>query len=523
VEVDSGTGDATAGPGAVGGAIRMTTKDVDDLLRGDQRFGGKLKGSYYTAGEGKNGSVSLYAKLAEELNVLFYGSLREADDYDDGHGKTVANTAYDQESLFFKIHGVVAGDHSYSISHERFGDTGRRPQRPHMVLFPTTVMDHESNRHTTAFNYGYNPDSDLIDLAFSAYYTEQELALSSPFAPFFTMPNVVKSTSWGGDLRNTSIIGQHSITYGTDLRIDHSESWVSGAGSTGDWEGSVFGFYVQDQFQVTDRLVLDFGLRVDSWKFEDDLHNDYDSVGLSPNASATFFFTEALSVHGGWARAHRGVRANEVLVLGLYKWDANIDPETADTFELGFDYDDNALSFGAEVYYTEIDDYIGIPGTFRFGNVGTLKTRGYSAYVGYTWSALSARLSMNHSMPELEGEPLSDANFAVGTASGRTWIATLDYRLPQYNIVLGWESKFVETLDDVPSGSRDKDSYHVHNAHATWQPLGTDQLELAIAVNNIFDEFYYDHASYGFGTPQNMMLGMPEPGIDGRFTISLKY
>ncbi|WP_256359769.1 TonB-dependent receptor plug domain-containing protein [Stutzerimonas frequens] len=48
-EVQAGTGDATSGPGALGGSIRFVTKDPDDLLRPGERAGALLKGDISAA------------------------------------------------------------------------------------------------------------------------------------------------------------------------------------------------------------------------------------------------------------------------------------------------------------------------------------------------------------------------------------------------------------------------------------------------------------------------------------------
>ncbi|WP_437418507.1 TonB-dependent receptor plug domain-containing protein [Stutzerimonas chloritidismutans] len=47
-EVQAGTGDATSGPGALGGSIRFVTKDPDDLLREGEQVGALIKGGYFS-------------------------------------------------------------------------------------------------------------------------------------------------------------------------------------------------------------------------------------------------------------------------------------------------------------------------------------------------------------------------------------------------------------------------------------------------------------------------------------------
>ena len=58
VEVQSGAGEATAGIGAIGGAIRFKTNDADDLLKNGQQFGGSVKASYFS-NDGHKESIAL--------------------------------------------------------------------------------------------------------------------------------------------------------------------------------------------------------------------------------------------------------------------------------------------------------------------------------------------------------------------------------------------------------------------------------------------------------------------------------
>ncbi len=45
IDVQAGAGEATSGPGAIGGSIRFKTKDAQDLLADGEQFGGKVKAS----------------------------------------------------------------------------------------------------------------------------------------------------------------------------------------------------------------------------------------------------------------------------------------------------------------------------------------------------------------------------------------------------------------------------------------------------------------------------------------------
>ena len=92
VEVQAGAGEATAGAGAIGGAIHFETKDPEDLLAPGQKFGGMVKGGVFS-NEGHRESVSLYGRIGESGGFLASYMNADRDDMKDGNGDTLASTA----------------------------------------------------------------------------------------------------------------------------------------------------------------------------------------------------------------------------------------------------------------------------------------------------------------------------------------------------------------------------------------------------------------------------------------------
>jgi len=106
IDVQAGAGEATSGPGAIGGSIRFKTKDAQDLLRGDEQFGGRVKASYFS-NEGTRYSGSLYGKLSDSWGLLGYYSTVDRDNFEDGDGNEVLGTAADQDLMFLKASGYI--------------------------------------------------------------------------------------------------------------------------------------------------------------------------------------------------------------------------------------------------------------------------------------------------------------------------------------------------------------------------------------------------------------------------------
>ena len=529
VQVEAGAGAATNGPGALVGAIRYETKSASDLLREGQDFGAIAKTGYYSNSEGWKGSLTLYGKVTEDLEVLTTLSRAETGDWEDGDGKEWSHSDTNQQVGFFKLDYRLNEANRMSLSYENSSDEALRWNRANFgfefthPVQPNSLNQQETVRETVIFNHYFNPEeNDLVDMRFTAFYTENEMERDD-FESTYGGGGV---ESYGFDLRNTSIIGDHGITYGADYRYDEAYSidavapWTYDA--DGDENASVFGLYAQDNWRFHDDWLLSFGARYDWYDHEDVDGEEHSMDGFSPNIGLTYFVNDALSVYANASRVVRGMGVEESYFV-FYKdsIEPGIKEEIAENYEIGFTYDDNSLFFGLELFHQEINDVLdygprGAP--YEIMNIGDLEADGFSAHAGYRFDNLTFTLSVSQSEPELNGEPVTDGT-GIANSSGRTWVADLNYEVPQANLRLGWLSRFVEELDHVPSGYDNKSSYDVYDLYVQWQPTGEDDWTVNFAVSNLFDRHYYDHTTLYPGGDG----GQPDKGRDFRIELSYKF
>lgn len=514
VEVAAGAGEATDGPGALGGSIRFVTKDPDDLLRPGEDVGGLLKAGYFSNTEGYKASTSLFGRVNDDWSAMATLVKTEHDDYQDGDGNTHPFTETAVLTGFAKVVGQLTDDQKLSLSYERNEDEAFRKHRPHWVpSVRNPVFDQEMIRETVTGKYHFDDlDSDWLDLELTLYETEASLEhIDGPYGTYLGALN-----SYGGDLRNTTRLGAHTLTYGVDHR--HDEGELNSVRET----SSVTGLYLQDSFQATERLTLNAGTRYDWFELDEtETGQDFSESGFSPNLGFSFDATERLNVYGGWARAIRGTQVKELFVLDYYTHSPDRKEEVADNYEVGVSYRQGGLYLNAEAFVTEIDDVVGQKDDSGvLENLGELDTTGFSATIGYDWERLGASLSYSRSRPELNGEPLSDDNWSLGTSLGDTWVAGLNLQATD-RLDLGWTGRFTERLTDIASGYSEKAGYGVHDVYARWHPMGGDDLTLSLTVNNLFDRQYFDHASYAvYG---DVAAGLPEAGRDVRLNAAYRF
>jgi hemoglobin/transferrin/lactoferrin receptor protein len=110
----------------------------------------------------------------------------------------------------------------------------------------------------------------------------------------------------------------------------------------------------------------------------------------------------------------------------------------------------------------------------------------------------------------------------LGTSIGRTWIAKVDYHFTDLRLSIGTDIRHVESeKNTVSTTAPDKKAYTAVKAYANWQ--ATSDLSLALAANNLLDEFYYDHATYTYVASAGKYAGLPSMGREIVASVSYKF
>jgi hemoglobin/transferrin/lactoferrin receptor protein len=517
VEVEAGTGAATAGPGALAGALRFTTKSAADLLRPNERIGAIVKGSYFGASDGKKLGVSVFGRLNDNLGILVSQTRFDSNNYEDGRGKPVANTAADAESRFIKL-DLAGGAHRLALAYEENQDEGLRNKRTNLLLNPINPAQRQRmERSSTTANYDFAPGGQLVALHVTAYANENAalLAMGTP-----QRENDGTRTR-GINLINVSRVGLHKLSYGVDYRRDVGFANVAGV-QLADEKASVAGVFVQDDMALGEQWALGLGARYDSYDYTDMRGRKFDSASASPSASLAFMPSEQVTVRLGHARALRGVGVMEPFLKTFQENDPALQAEKARNTDLGVQWQSGPWNANATVFSQQIDNYIGYDDVRE--NLGLVRTRGYSASAGYSGQLWAASIGLSHARPRLNGKPLSsDDAFLLGNSSGRTWVAQLDRAFPGQHLKLGWTGRATERLEHVPQGAAIKPGYALHDVYAQWQPTGSDRLTLTLTVNNLGDKFYVDHSSFGFHPRWGGVAALPETGRNIRVSLASRF
>ena len=560
IDVQAGAGEATSGPGAIGGSIRFKTKDAQDLLRGDEQFGGRVKASYFS-NEGTRYSGSLYGKLSDSWGLLGYYSTVDRDNFEDGDGNEVLGTAADQDLMFLKASGYIADNQYLSISAEQRDEEGEFSARPNwVVLEGAPLYPSEAERDTYVANYRFD-HSALVFLEATAYQT------SSSFrgGRFDFLSDI---DTYGFDIRNTTDISNHVFTYGIDYRKDEVESGPGEGPVQNAEEGSVMGIYAQAHSNITPELLLSYGVRYDDFDFQQQiLIDDYygtpvtdepsglDDNELSFNVGLEYQLTEAWTLALGYAEAARGKQIGDGFTLDEYLYDgedvpvvaSDVVPETVTNIEASIEYSANDLNARLSAYESTIDDVLfsGYQGNSVFNNIGDLESSGVEFNLAYRWDSVDVYFGFSsvdvELMPreDLYSVPYNSIDIngyefvGLGNSRGDTWVLGADYTVTA-DISVGFNITMVDDINidtlhqALENGwtdslySLNKADYTLVDIYGEWEV--TNDLRLNLAVTNLFDEAYIDHSSVGdYSEVFPSVIGPQEAGRDIRLSVTYDF
>ncbi|PKF57632.1 TonB-dependent receptor [Alteromonadales bacterium alter-6D02] len=534
VEIEAGTGSATAGPGALGGSVLFITKDPSDLLAPQQTLGALIKTSYYGNGEGFKNTATVYAR---DNNEVISGMLSVTDsdlgNVEDGNGHEILGTESEKTLGYAKIKLNISPEQTLSLSHENIEEQGDILYKPELIASKRNVPEPTTgSRATTIINYSYDVlDSDYISIDVNAYDTEQE-----QIREFRGIAYDGGRKSTGLTLKNTSTFAQHDLIVGLDYRDDTSFlNDVDFANAHFSETGKVAGLFVQNISQLTDQLTLSSGVRFDQYKLDDTNGLSLDDQGFSPNASINVTLSQQWSVSAGYAEALRGPEVKDSFKLSSASNDPTLKAEQAKNIELGVDYNLEQFNFAAGIYRTTIENPVGgeTPWSKVYQNLKhDIKTDGLFLTANYTSDNLTLSANYHNAESTMNDELVTRYVYSsAGVSTGDKLSLNANYQLHDA-LSIGWNGQFVQGIDTInitvagDNLTTVKPGYAVHDLYARWTPFSEQKLTLNIAIKNLFDKQYLDHASMEdleHNPGYSGIIGAPEMGRDLRVSLAYQF
>ena len=568
------------GSDAMGGVVQITTPE-ERFTSSTPDYRTHVLGHYATADLAKVGRIShaignKTLSVAGGITTASYGNrdVGGKAQFADGNGnidfnsKRAGPAEYTARSYDVKAIFAPAAAHELMLSYQLYDVPSGFPRYNEVVPGSKPIV---ASENPARFESDYYNSREFFHLRYRysaplAFVDSLELHLGRQvieddrydrFKPNATTTRIQlennRSTLDGFTAGFVSTAGAHRITYGVELYQDKVDSTVLRKNNAADFipstasslafksrfpngaETDNYGIYLADQFQATDRLLLDFGVRGNSTETtlpaapESDRTVGFkvDSTDYSAQAGLRYALTPQLAYTVNAGRGYRAPNINDLAAVGSRSnnryvvSNPDLKPETINSIDTGFKWRTSALSGEAVAFYSKYDDRIDLisnvvprgtgecPATGETADCSQNRNIQKASYYGFE-GALRYRLLSN-----LVAYGTLNYVRAEKTVSGVTEPGN---RIPPLNGVLGAEWQLLPTVVIEPSvwmnGTQDRlDSvdradnrianggtagFAVVNLRAGWTPNDTYRVQLF--GENLLDKSYREHGS----------------GIDGR-------
>ncbi|WP_420324559.1 TonB-dependent receptor domain-containing protein [Mameliella sp.] len=526
VEVSEGIAPADAGPNALAGGLAYTTMDARDFLEPGERMGGltTLRGS--SNGQGFRRSLTLFGQ-EEGFEWLLSGTRQTGDDYKDGDGKTVAGTEADLSAYVFKFAFTSDSGKRLSFSASDTEDTGRRSAQagPGGILFtrpdfaevvgrPSVFVEGLSRRTSYTLTYQDEAPQGWFAPFLQLSYNEQEIDASGVWG---------LNTSLSGIARNEWQLGNGTLTAGLDFFHETAEGRGLGPGafgSSGEETLSSIGLFAQARQDLSDRLSVSYGARLDHQEFKGANGARFEENGLSINGAVDVTLSDTLSLNAGLASSWGGFELGEAALINFGgDWDyTGFASSRSDTARLGLRYESGPWAISGAVFHTEIRDIAAVlPSGGARGTLADLTSQGFDGSVGYTGARGFARVNYTFADVELDGAPIGSTAYYFGRPVGH--LIGLE---AGYDVTSEWRvGGNAEIALENDLGSVTLPAYEVVNVYTAYKPKSVEGLEVRLDVENLFDQTYASRSADGLGLGNVVPLN--EPGRTVSLTASLRF
>ena len=547
--IELGPNSALSGAGVINGSFIYETKDPSDFLEEGETFGGKISAGYESGYERKKTSVAVFSKLNDKIEFVGIGNITEDGELHTPASSTITSKESKLKSGLLKVVYKPNEYNTIKLAYNTYNDGGDRQLSGEKPGNDETNPHNEITRDTYTLNYTYAPDNDLVKIEAKAYSNTQKLVRDSLTEDYSTNGEVdgdliqpertYENKVVGFDLRNSSILSNHLITYGVDYSKEEQSKSADGlavystgsrAGETevssvvGKGEIEAYGLYIEDEIDL-DKLVLNIGARYDVHELGGFYSGKFEQ--LSPKFKAAYQATNKLKLRAAYGRIFKGPSLGETLMLNdnIVQSD-DTQPQTGNNYEIGFDYDlayalnaDNSI-FGFTAFTYNVDNYLHPTKNSSIEAQSDMKIWGLETVFKYQKDKFG--LNASHTYTDGEDKSLEDGSVIdPRTAKIHTFKVGLDYQATA-NLFLNYSGEFVPgnkyqyKVDEKVKRS----GYAVHNVSASYDITAIKGAKVSFGIDNILDKKFTRHTAFGtyFGDE-----GYTAYEVGRNFKVNLSY
>ena len=388
VEVAKGAASSLYGSDALGGIVVITTKDPSDYLA-DQQSLVKVALGY----QGQSNQVAADITAAKDLGDFAISAVYSHRDSEEVQNYVEDLPGYDARSdaLLLKVEQKLDEKRTLKYTLDYFNQTTEQVITPSIQETEdedtniSFALDYDSDMATAIFDkwYGqlsysrYEQQSDQISAArnyidYNDYGFEQDiLGLKAVFSKEVKGENTEHEFVYGIDIdlydTTRPRLKTRVLNDGTVDFTNEKQKAFPGA------DTSLVGVYMQDsiKFNETDWSLV-AGIRYDYYALEakkDALYADIEldditESAFSPKLGVIYQVDDNLSWYGQYVRGFKipphdqAYQSHGVEPFYQILPNADLDPESSDSFEIGLRYASSDISVNLSTFYAAYDDFI---------------------------------------------------------------------------------------------------------------------------------------------------------------------
>lgn len=437
IETIRGGGSSLYGSSAIGGVVNVITKvpktNNFDISYTYQNINGKtddhiISGNTTVVSKSKNAGVSLFIN---NRNREFY------DHNDDNFSEltTLKNTALGANFFFLPSENQKLEVSFSKLNEYRYG--GEMVDRPAYLAQQAEERTHDVIMGSLDYQLNFNNDNSSLITYFGAQQTDRDhytgifpddeteidTHISNP--PYGTSKTV---TLQGGiqlnHRLNNFLKGTNVLTIGTEYLVDDVLDIIESYNYKIDQTTKNLGTFFQSDWEITPKLNLLSGFRVDN-------NNLVNHLIFSPRFSLLYKSESNVQLRANWSTGFRAPQAFDTDLhiafagggISRISLDDDLTQERSNSFSASINYDKSSEKFIAgftlEGFYTKLDDafYLNPIGEDEFGQLFEKQNGDAAVVQGIT---LEARANYNKKVQLEAGFTIqkSEFNTAVETIEG---------------------------------------------------------------------------------------------------------
>ncbi|PAF53046.1 hypothetical protein BKH42_08120 [Helicobacter sp. 13S00482-2] len=517
VEITKGSANASAGPGALAGAISMTTKDASDLLSKGKNFGAYLGSSFYT-NYGIKENISIYGR-GKHFDALAYYTYQNIFYYRDGEhtfknlfhpteDDKVLGSPSEQNNVLLKANAYISEKDKITFTYNLTRDNATRPFRANVtnppadaqeekVDFAQELFHHIDSNNNISMQYNHQGDKNFGSpkVKLDVYASIRNIHLTPLFDPLNAQtadgtplheadaegstPRNIFLNNIGMDLKVSHPITEdykNTLDYGFDYQnmtvMDKQSEVVYAQRGRGEENSNIIGAYIQANYAFLESLSIGAGTRYDVYTYFDKNSQNHITQGFSPSVAILYNPLEPLDMKLSYAYVTRGALPGDALLINSETIiNPNLKSEKGQNVEFDVDYTQEYFSLRGAVFYQVITDFINSYGSLsddpnldtsigeradglRTNLSDNINIMGYELGASFNYENFLASFSFSRSYPTVGGKLIQDT-YELGATTGNNYVLKLEYVFDTIGLDIAWMSRFVQSID--------YDGYDIYN------------------------------------------------------------